>query len=394
MTFSLPLRTMVREKATLRPPSSDQAARSVESGQFGSPEEHLDWRQGDDWTSSMSLERPVSRFYPLSLIVFVLLTTSCFRLFSAGGWRQEEADADADSPTIDADADADSDADADADADSDADADADDDADADWDADAGDDGDVDVDREIPGEWIRVIAGTFTMGSPLDEEDHRTNEVQHEVTLTRDYEVQTTEVTQSQFEDVLGYTRSSFVGCADCPAESLTWHEAAAYCNALSDRAGLERCYDCTGSASAVNCDPSTAYSSPYECLGYRLLTEAEWEYAARSGTTGARYGEIDAVAWFVENSSSETHEVGTLDVSPWGFYDMLGNAWEWCHDWYAEYPTGTTTDPWGAETGTERLLRGGSWLGIPRYIRAARRDVDRPATRYSFMGFRVARSLP
>jgi len=254
------------------------------------------------------------------------------------------------------------------------------------------DGDADGDADMPAKWARLSGGTFTMGSPASEEGRYDDETQHQVTLTRDYEIQTTEVTQSQFKAVMGYDPSDFGGCGDCPVETVRWYEAAAYCNALSDLAILDRCYDCSGSGFSVICEPSGSYSSPYDCPGYRLPTEAEWEYAARSGTTGASYADLDDVAWYHGNSGVETHPVGSKNPSPWGLHDMLGNVWEWCHDWHDDYPSGSVTDPWGPETGSGRLLRGGSAVSHARYARAAGRTWPAPGGSADDVGFRPVRS--
>jgi formylglycine-generating enzyme required for sulfatase activity len=139
-----------------------------------------------------------------------------------------------------------------------------------------------------------------------------------------------------------------------------------------------------------------------------LPTEAEWEYAARAGTTGGTYNGtstltdctmpntvLDPIAWFCGNASSTTHEVGTRDPNPWGLYDMLGNVYEWCHDWYVEgLGTGAVTDPWGPVTGSYRVSRGGSWSYDARYARAAYRHDRDPGNRFYYIGFRLARSLP
>ena len=260
--------------------------------------------------------------------------------------------------------------------------------------------------EIPGAWIRIRAGRFMMGSPEGEEgrtlplDH---EIRHRVTLTRGFEIQTTEVTQRQFQEVMGYNPSWFsdggAGSAcgpNCSVEMVNWFEAAAYCNRLSERAGAGRCYTCSGSGREVTCDPNLEFATPYDCPGYRLPTEAEFEYAARSGITKARNGVLLDVAWVYANSSNRSHDVGTRDASPWGLYDMLGNVQEYCSDWYAIYPGGTVTDPWGPLEGESRVVRGGSWHDFASDVAAAHRrsgNISVPPTHTNDRGFRPARTL-
>jgi formylglycine-generating enzyme required for sulfatase activity len=247
--------------------------------------------------------------------------------------------------------------------------------------------------EVPGEWVAIPPGTFTMGSPLDEWGD-SDEVQHEVTLTRGFELQTTEVTVRQFSELMGYSAPGSRACEDCPVENVSWSEAAAYCNALSCLAGVPRCYDCMHTAWEVTCAPAAEYASPYECPGFRLPTEAEWEYAARSGTTGATYGDLADIAWHEENSDRRAHPVGTLAPSPWGLHDMLGNVYEWCHDWYGDYPDGPVTDPSGATRIGSRVLRGGSYAVFARYVRVALRFGYLPRQRLDGLGFRVSRPAP
>ena len=338
----------------------------------------------------------------------------------AGGDADGDADGDTDGDT-DSDTDGDTDSDTDGDTDGDADSDGDADGDGSGECDDGSCGDGECTMTEAGagtcetdcngtiHWVRICAGTFTMGSPPDEWGRWADETQHEVTLTHDFEIQTTEVTQGQFQELMGYFLGMFrppdyPECADCPVETVSWHEAAAYCNALSDVAGLARCYECSGSGESVSCSPSSSYTTPYDCPGYRLPTEAEWEYAARSGTTAATYGDLDAVAWYLWSYSDwetmTTHPVGTLEASPWGLYDMLGNVWEWCYDRHNHdtivripYDPAPTTDPSGPEEGSSRVYRGGSLSYPANVVRAATRSWGEPGNRYFDHGFRPVRTL-
>ena len=125
----------------------------------------------------------------------------------------------------------------------------------------------------------------------------------------------------------------------------------------------------------------------------RLLTEAEWEYAARAGTTAARYGDLDQVAWYDGNSGGKTHPVAQKAPNAWGLYDMLGNVWEWCSDWYGEYKE-EKNDPTGPASGESKVLRGGSWLSNPRRVRVSDRNVLVPSDRIDNVGFRCSGELP
>jgi formylglycine-generating enzyme required for sulfatase activity len=234
----------------------------------------------------------------------------------------------------------------------------------------------------PEGFVRIEPGRFTMGSPRSEEGRLHSEAQHAVTLTRGFCLMATEVTQGQWQAVMGRNPSRFTSCgASCPVETVSWDDAVAYANRKSQAEGLQPCYE-----------GSTFVG--VGCTGYRLPTEAEWEYAARAGTTGARHGSLDAVAWHVGNSGRTTHPVGQKQANAWGLYDMLGNVWEWTSDWYGSYPGGAVTDPVGASRGSTRVLRGGSWLDRANYARAANRYNCGPDCRNDFFGFRLARSLP
>jgi formylglycine-generating enzyme required for sulfatase activity len=228
--------------------------------------------------------------------------------------------------------------------------------------------------------VFIRPGSFTMGSPDTEDGRSSDEPQHLVTLTHGFWLQATEVTQAQYQAVMGTNPASFDDCADCPVESVSWEDAVAYLNAVSDREGLPRCY-------------SGDRLVGLDCPGYRLPTEAEWEYAARAGATGARYGDLDAIAWYRGNEGVETHPVGQKQANAWGLHDMLGNVREWVHDWYGSY-SGDATDPTGPTSGTGRVFRGGGWSSDASNLRAANRYDYSPGGRGSDIGFRVARSVP
>ncbi len=231
---------------------------------------------------------------------------------------------------------------------------------------------------------QIEPGTFIMGSPSNEEGRSSDEIQHTVTLTRPFLMSKTEVTQGQWQAVIGSNPSQFVDCGDgCPVEMVSWNDAVEFCNKLSHMEGLTPCY--TGSGSMINWDRV--------CTGYRLPTEAEWEYAARAGDTGARYGDLKAVGWYDGNSGKMPHPVGSKQANAWGLYDMLGNVWEWTWDWYGDYPLGSVSDPTGPNSGTYWVNRGGSWFVIAMYCRAAIRNGVGPDIRFSNLGFRIARSF-
>jgi formylglycine-generating enzyme required for sulfatase activity len=260
------------------------------------------------------------------------------------------------------------------------------------------------DGAIPGGWRTIAAGAFEMGSPPSEPCRRDDERQHGVTLTRAFEIMTTEVTQRQFQDLLGYNPSAHKSCADCPVDSVTWHQAAVYCNALSAKAGLTACYSCSGPKETPSCGEAagSAGGQLYGCPGYRLPTEAEWERAYRAGTTTSFFGGpiancesdsvLDPFAWYKLNSGSATREVAKKQASPEGLFDMGGNVLEWVNDWDGPYPSSPVTDPTGPASGSERGLRGGSFAFRAEEARAAARLPSAPSDHYNDFGFRVART--
>jgi len=195
------------------------------------------------------------------------------------------------------------------------------------------------------------------------------------------------VTQKQWVTVMGSNPSYSKG-DDKPVEQVSWFDAVDFCNRLSAKEGLEFCYTISGTN--VICD--------FSKNGYRLPTEAEWEFAARGGRLSRRYAyaggnDAGAVAWYGGNSAGTTHAVGGKQANELGLYDVSGNVWEWCWDWYGSYGAGVQTDPRGPSSGQYRLLRGGSWKGNDAFLRASYRDRDEPGNRLNyFLGFRLARS--
>ena len=230
--------------------------------------------------------------------------------------------------------------------------------------------------------VSIPAGSFEMGSNDGEEYEKPV---HTVTLDA-FEMSATEITQVQYNAVIGSNPSYFSGSDDLPVENVSWYDAVKYCNLLSDEAGLERCYD----ESTWDCD--------FTKNGYRLPTEAEWEYACRAGTATMYYSgdsesDLSRVGWFIE-ISNKTHPVGQKEPNEWGLYDMHGNVWEWCNDWYASdyYSYSPSQNPTGPQTGSHHVLRGGSYQNTADGCAAVHREYDgSPVRWYNSVGFRVGR---
>lgn len=219
------------------------------------------------------------------------------------------------------------------------------------------------------EFVWCPPGTFMMGSPGFWSKFLFGETQHEVTLTSGFWLGKYPVTQAQWEKVMGNNPSGFKGNRQRPVEQVSWD-------------------DCQAFLKMINSLEKTAF---------RLPTEAEWEYACRAGTTtaycfGDDPAQLDDYAWYTNNSSSQTHPVGQKRPNAWGLYDMHGNVWEWCQDWYGDYLKGAVTDPTGPTSGSYRVNRGGSWYGDPWDCRSARRGRNAPEDRGLNLGFRLALS--
>jgi len=255
------------------------------------------------------------------------------------------------------------------------------------------------------EVVRINGGTFTMGSPTTEPSRSSDETQHQVTVSA-FWMGKYQVTQEQYQTVTGTNPSSFNGSSGKepaageiqgkrPVEMVTWYDAVEFCNKLSAAEGLTPAYTIAG-RTPVSGYPITSatVTANWSANGYRLPTEAEWEYACRAGTTtayntGAAIS--DSTGWYTSNSGSKTHEVGKKPANAWGLYDTHGNVYEWCWDWYGSYASGAQTNPQGPATGSNRVKRGGSWSSTAENLRSAYRYYNAPGSRGNARGFRVAR---
>jgi formylglycine-generating enzyme required for sulfatase activity len=223
--------------------------------------------------------------------------------------------------------------------------------------------------------ISVQGGTFTMGCQegRDKDCYPKEKPTHTVTLSA-FQIGKYEVTQADWRDVMGSNPSNFKGCDDCPVENVSWDEVQDFIMTLNQRTGKK----------------------------YRLPTEAEWEYAARGGhkmpkdvsmmSAYAGSDDISKVAWYLTNSGDKPHPVGLKTPNALGLYDMSGNVYEWCADWYGAYTEGAQSNPTGPKSGSLRVLRGGSWGSNAQFCRVAGRYDYTPEDRDDTLGFRLASS--
>jgi len=228
--------------------------------------------------------------------------------------------------------------------------------------------------------VRIQGGTFMMGS----NDGRNEEKPvHQVTVGS-FVIGKYEVTQKEYREMMGTNPSYFKG-DNLPVENVSWYDVIEYCNKRSQKEGLTPAYTINGNDVTWNRNAN----------GYRLPTEAEWEYACRAGTTGKyNTGESisDNTGWYDANSGGKTHPVGQKSANAWGLYDMHGNVREWCWDWYGNYSSGAQTDPPGASSGSTRVERGGSWSSSAEGVRSAyRSNYGNPYYGDDYLGFRLVR---
>ena len=276
-------------------------------------------------------------------------------------------------------------------------------------------------QEVAG-FVYIPAGTFQMGSTAGYADEKPA---HDVTISKGYFMGRHEVTQQLYLAVMkewgGRQPSSTYGEGDdYPAYYVSWYDAVVYCNRRSIAEVLTPCYAIGGETDPskwggdgtvpTSSDSTWEVTCNWEANGYRLPTEAEWEYAARAGddTTNARTWsgtdtetKLKEYAWYTENSGNEagkekkTHQVGTLAPNAWGLHDMSGNVWEWCWDWYGDYSTESDTNPTGPADGSSsagRVNRGGCWYDDAGQCKVSSRNCSDPNYRGTSLGFRLVRS--
>ena len=246
---------------------------------------------------------------------------------------------------------------------------------------------------------RIPGGRFYMGSHDSDEYLRSNEhPQHKVIIPRNFLIGVYQVTQKQFLELMDYNPSTASTNEGCPVDGTTWYGAVEFCNKMSEAESLQPFYDIKNVKRRSDNSIESATVSIFGGTGFRLPTEAEWEYACRAGSItpwsfGDQILEIGHYAWYCDNSSMETHPVGERKPNSWGLYDMHGNVMEWCYDWYGELHYQQCSDeeenPTGPAAGITRVLRGGAWQFGAEATRCAYRNSSLPDAIASVVGFRV-----
>lgn len=246
------------------------------------------------------------------------------------------------------------------------------------------------------EMTLINGGSFTMGSPVSEPWRENDEVEHTVTVGSFY-IDKYEMTQKEYSEIMGVNPSSFNG-DNRPVEMVSWYDAIAFCNALSEKENLTPAYTVNGNDVVWNKDAN----------GYRLPTETEWEFACRAGTTSpfstGRNITVDQSNWYssypyIEGEGGGAYRRQTVEVNEFqpnqsGLYNMHGNVSEWCWDRYGAYSTDSQSNPTGPETGINRVARGGGWYDYAKHVRSAYRSVAPPDYKDYKRGFRIARNVP
>ncbi len=262
------------------------------------------------------------------------------------------------------------------------------------------------DDAVPSGFVLVKAGSFIMGQAAEESEQDADVLQHTVVLTNDFLMAKYELSRADWKKFLDRDPSVFMypsTNANLPADGITWYDAAEYCNARSTAEGLTPCYAIDKQRKDPNNkdpydDIKWTVTCNFSAAGYRLPTEAEWEYAARGGQLGKGYAfsggsDPDKVAWHYNNTEKELQPVGQKAPNELGIYDMSGNAWEWCWDWYGEYPAKTVTDPAGVSSGDSRVMRGGGCGHYPAEARCINRDWNSPIGWVEYISFRLVRTV-
>ncbi|MCL1865120.1 MAG: formylglycine-generating enzyme family protein [Spirochaetes bacterium] len=263
---------------------------------------------------------------------------------------------------------------------------------------------------VPANFVQIKGGTFIMGSPSSEAGRNDNESQHRVTVSSFY-MGKYEVTQEEYIEVMGSNRSRWQGF-DLPVENVSWYDAIEYCNKRSVKEGLTPAYTIDKDRKDPNNEATDMFDKNQwvvtwnrKANGYRLPTEAEWEYACRADTK-TPFNTGDNITTDEANYKGDkpynnnakgidrrkTTPVGSFKPNAWGLYDMHGNVWEWCWDWYGAYSVAAQTDPEGPSSGAFRVERGGSWFNFGQHLRSAFRGGKLTPYLWNInLGFRLVR---